>query len=102
VYRPFLDKNYSDLGFLDKSGIILFMLFAFSLPFEMKYSYLVLLALAVLVTIVFFKSPRRKVPSQFWFFQVVYLLALSGYLYSDDIFRANYMLERQCFDSFCI
>lgn len=90
-----IEDSQKKLHIWDNIGTALFALFAFSLPFEIQYSYLVLAFTSVFIIINFFVNRRGRIPAQFWIFQGVYILALSGYFYSSDIFRANYMLERQ-------
>jgi O-antigen ligase len=90
-----LEDSQKKSVILDNIGSILFALFAFSLPFEIQYSYLVLVATSIFIVLNFFSNRKGKIPAQFWIFQAVYILALSGYFYSSDVFRANYMLERQ-------
>ena len=79
----------------EKIGSLLFALFAFALPFPMEYSYCVLATFALFVIINLRTQSFKKIPKEVWIFQLIYLLSLSGYLYSEDVFRANYMLERQ-------
>lgn len=92
---PYYSANSRFVFFFQKIGILLFTLFAFSLPFPMEYSYCVLAALAIYVVINFKIQTKKRIPKEVFIFQLVYWLSLSGYLYSDDTFRANYMLERQ-------
>lgn len=79
----------------ERLRFILVLLFTFSLPFNLFYSSLIFITLAVLTLFDLKKVNLKRVPGRFWLFQAVYFFALSGYFYSLNKHAAAFLLERQ-------
>ncbi len=82
-------------GAIERTRLVILVLIAFSLPFDMFYSSLLLITLTALTLLDLSRERLGQIPVQVWIFQAVYLLSLAGYFYSADKKAAGYLLERQ-------
>lgn len=80
---------------VEKIRFLLVNLFIFFLPFDKFYTTLILYALIVTTIIDFKKSKISQIPRQFWIFQLIFFLSLSGYFYSYNKGDAAFLIERQ-------
>jgi len=85
-------------GIKNKAEQFRFMLmqcFVFTLPFDMIFSSALLILLAVTTFFDLSYEKVKSIPKPFIIFQVVYLLSLSGYVYSFHKSNAGFILEKQ-------
>lgn len=74
-------------------GMIL--LYIISLPFDLFYSSILFYALLLITILDLRKDSFKRIPKQIWVFQLVFLLGVSGYVYSFHKGDAMFLLERQ-------
>lgn len=79
----------------EKIRVILIALFGAMLPFDMFYTTFLLYLIAGAMLIDFNFKKIKLIPKQIWVFTLIYLLSAIGYVYSTDLWRAGYVLERQ-------
>lgn len=80
---------------LEQIRFILVNLFVFFLPFDKFYTTLILYLL-IITTLLDLNNLRiKQIPKQFWIFQIVFLLSVTGYFYSQNKAEAASLIERQ-------
>jgi O-antigen ligase len=79
----------------ERLRFLLVLLYVFSLPFDMFYSSIIFLTLAVITLIDLSRSKLKQIPKQVWLFQFVYFIGVAGYSYSYNKHEAGFLLERQ-------
>lgn len=79
----------------ERLRFVMFLLFAFSLPFDRFYSSTLFIAFFLSVIVAITKQRLRQIPRQVWLFQAVYFLSVAGYFYSLHRSQAGFVLEKQ-------
>ncbi len=79
----------------ERFRFMLMQFFVFTLPFDMIFSSAILILLAVLTFFDLSYEKLKSIPKSFFIFQIVYLLSLSGYVYSYHKSHAGFILEKQ-------
>lgn len=80
---------------MEQIRFILLNLFVLFLPFDRFYSTLILYLLIITTLIDLNKEKIKLIPRQFWVFQMVFWISLSGYFYSHNKSDAGFLIERQ-------
>lgn len=80
---------------LEQIRFILVNLFVFFLPFDRFYTTLILFLLITTTLIDLNKEKIKSIPRQFWIYQLVFWISLSGYFYSYHKGDAGFLIERQ-------
>lgn len=80
---------------IPKIALILAALFAVLLPYDARYSTVIIFPLILTAVLLISKNRLRLIPTEVWIFQFVFILSILGYLYSTDTWRAGYLIERQ-------
>ena len=80
---------------IEKLRFILLNLFVFFLPFDRFYTTLILYLIIITTILDLSKEKLRSIPNQFWIFQLVFLISVSGYFYSHNKSEAGLLIERQ-------
>jgi O-antigen ligase len=79
----------------EKLRFILLNLFVFFLPFDRFYTTLILYLIIITTILDLSKEKLRSIPHQFWIFQIVFLISVSGYFYSHNKSVGGFLIERQ-------
>jgi O-antigen ligase len=79
----------------EKLRFVLLLLFVFVLPFDIFYSNILFITFCGITLIDLRLVKLKKIPKQFWLFQLVFFLSLAGYVYSNHKTEAAFVLERQ-------
>lgn len=80
---------------LENIRFILIAIFVFTLPFDRFYTTLIIYVLILMTLIDFNYNKLKHIPKQIWIFQLLYLLSIVGYFYSENKLEAGFMLEKQ-------
>lgn len=85
----------TDVTKLEQIRFILLNLFVFFLPFDKFYTTLILYVLIITTLLDFNKMKLKQIPKNFWIFQIIFFLSVSGYFYSQNKVEAASLIERQ-------
>ncbi len=79
----------------ERLRFILILLYAFSLPFAVLFSSVLVILISFITLVDLQKDKLKRLPRQFFLFQVVFFLSVAGYFYSLHKSNASFLMERQ-------
>ncbi|OJX36751.1 MAG: hypothetical protein BGO87_13245 [Flavobacteriia bacterium 40-80] len=94
-YFSTFNLSANDTTRLEQIRFILLNLFVFFLPFDKFYTTLILYVLIITTLLNFNKMKLKQIPKNFWIFQIIFFLSVSGYFYSQNKIEAISLIERQ-------
>lgn len=79
----------------EKLRYFLILLLVFSLPYDIIYSSILLMALILATLLDISKLKLKRIPRQVVLFQLIFFLGVIGYFYSFNKTQASFLIERQ-------